>query len=82
MKESLQEPELCRWILFKEQKLIDDPLLEHKVRQLAVISYKQGKHEKPLYNASVYVDDSGPDFIICLVMLSVVQSFANHFSCF
>ena len=54
---------MCRWILFKEQKLIDDPLLEHKVRQLAVISSKQGKHEKPLYNASVYVDDSGPDLL-------------------
>ena len=68
--------------MFKEQIVIDDPVLEHKVRQLAVISSKQGKHEKPLNNASVYVDDSGPDFIICLVMLSVVQSFANHFSCF
>ena len=49
--------------MFKEQIVIDDPLLEHKVRQLAVISYKQGKHEKPLYNASVYVDDSGPDLL-------------------
>ena len=67
--------------LFKEQMVIDDPLLEHKVRQLAVISYKQGKHDKPLYHASVYVDDSGPDFIICLVKFYVVQSIANHFSC-
>ena len=56
--------------------------MHQTVLQLAVISSKQGKHEKPLYNASVYVDDSGPDFIICFVMLSVVQSFANHFSCF
>ena len=67
---------------FKEHIVIDDPLLQHKVRQLAEISYKQGKHEKPLYNASVYVDVSGPDFTICLVMSSVVQSFANHFSSF
>lgn len=34
--------------LFKEQIVIDDSLLEHKVRQLAVISYKQGKHEKTI----------------------------------